>query len=67
MVEVKKGAEKKEKKSSKCTKYETKGDRLERKSNFCPKCGAGIFMAEHKDRYCCGKCGFTQWKQEEKT
>jgi ubiquitin-small subunit ribosomal protein S27Ae len=27
----------------------------------CPKemCGAGIFMATHKDRYHCGKCGYT--------
>ena len=27
----------------------------------CPKeeCGAGCFMATHKDRYHCGKCGLT--------
>ena len=62
MAEAKKGAEKKEKKSSKSSMYETKGEKLERKNNFCPKCGAGIFMAEHKDRQNCGKCGFTQWK-----
>ena len=23
----------------------------------CPKCGAGVFMATHFDRYACGKCG----------
>ena len=23
----------------------------------CPKCGAGVFMATHFDRYSCGKCG----------
>ena len=28
----------------------------------CPKCGAGIFLAEHKDRFHCGKCGLTEFK-----
>ena len=30
----------------------------------CPnqKCGIGIFMAEHQDRYYCGKCGLTYHK-----
>lgn len=26
---------------------------------FCPKCGPGIFLAKHKDRQTCGKCGYT--------
>jgi small subunit ribosomal protein S27Ae len=29
----------------------------------CPRCGAGVFMAEHKDRSTCGKCGYTEFKQ----
>ncbi len=29
----------------------------------CPKCGAGIFMAEHKDRHHCGKCSYTEFKK----
>jgi len=29
----------------------------------CPKCGAGVFLAEHKDRFACGKCGYTEFKQ----
>ncbi|MBU0635606.1 30S ribosomal protein S27ae [Candidatus Micrarchaeota archaeon] len=41
--------------------------KLERKSASCPKCGAGIFMAKHKDRQTCGACGFTQWKKKEVT
>jgi small subunit ribosomal protein S27Ae len=28
----------------------------------CPKCGAGIFLAEHKNRFHCGKCGLTEFK-----
>lgn len=29
-------------------------------SKFCVKCGAR--MADHKDRFACGKCGYTEWK-----
>ncbi|MGB9732636.1 MAG: 30S ribosomal protein S27ae [Candidatus Micrarchaeia archaeon] len=31
---------------------------------FCPKCGSR--MAEHEDRYTCGKCGYTEWKRSSK-
>ena len=27
----------------------------------CPRCGKGVFMAVHKDRSTCGKCGFTEF------
>jgi small subunit ribosomal protein S27Ae len=43
--------------------YETKDDKLERTHQFCPRCGEGIFMAEHKDRLACGACGYTVWKE----
>ncbi len=29
-------------------------------AKFCSKCGAR--MADHKDRYACGKCGYTELK-----
>ena len=29
-----------------------------------PDCGAGIFMAEHKDRQTCGKCSLTYVSQK---
>jgi len=29
---------------------------------FCPKCGAGVRLAEHKDRRSCGKCGYFERK-----
>jgi small subunit ribosomal protein S27Ae len=32
---------------------------------FCPKCGSR--MGDHKDRYACGLCGYTEWKGKEKT
>lgn len=30
---------------------------------FCPKCGPGYRLAEHKDRRTCGKCAFTEMKK----
>jgi small subunit ribosomal protein S27Ae len=30
----------------------------------CPKCGKGIFLGEHKDRYHCGKCGYVEYKNK---
>ena len=31
------------------------------KNRTCPKCGAGVFMAAHKDRATCGRCGYTEF------
>lgn len=40
--------------------YSIEGDKLVRKNKTCPKCGPGVFMAQHKDRMSCGKCGYTE-------
>lgn len=48
----------------KAEKYEITGNTIKKKNKFCPKCGSGVFMAEHKDRHCCGKCAYTEWKQK---
>ncbi len=29
---------------------------------YCPKCGPGVWLAEHKDRRSCGKCGYYEKK-----
>jgi ubiquitin-small subunit ribosomal protein S27Ae len=42
--------------------YEMSGSGLKRKNKYCPKCGTGFFMANHKDRWTCGKCGYTEKK-----
>lgn len=42
------------------TLYEVKGDKLERKTRFCPKCGPGVFLGKHKDRKTCGRCGYSE-------
>ena len=31
----------------------------------CPKCGSGVFLAEHKDRVACGKCHYTEFRKQE--
>jgi small subunit ribosomal protein S27Ae len=31
------------------------------KNKSCPKCGKGVFMAQHKDRVTCGRCGYTEF------
>ncbi|MCD6477278.1 MAG: 30S ribosomal protein S27ae [Candidatus Aenigmarchaeota archaeon] len=31
-----------------------------KKPRSCPRCGPGFFMAKHKDRYTCGKCGYSE-------
>ena len=28
----------------------------------CPKCGSCVFLAEHKNRFSCGNCGYTEFK-----
>ncbi|MBW2992081.1 30S ribosomal protein S27ae [Candidatus Woesearchaeota archaeon] len=53
--------------SAKYKLYKVSGNKLE-KSKFCPKCGAGVFLARHNNRETCGKCGYTEMisKKEEK-
>jgi len=56
-------AEEKEKKTQKkWEKYEIEGDTVKRKNKTCPKCGPGVFLAEHKDRFACGSCGYMEKK-----
>ncbi|MBW2964959.1 30S ribosomal protein S27ae [Candidatus Woesearchaeota archaeon] len=56
---------KKKASSKKYKMYEVAGGALKRKSNFCPKCGTGVFLAQHKDRVTCGKCSYTEFKKKE--
>ncbi len=44
--------------------YEKSGEGLTKKNKECPKCGAGVFMANHKDRWTCGKCHYTEFKKK---
>ncbi|OPY28533.1 MAG: 30S ribosomal protein S27ae [Methanocella sp. PtaU1.Bin125] len=44
--------------------YEVSKDgKAVRKGQTCPRCGDGVFLASHKDRTSCGKCGYTEYKK----
>jgi small subunit ribosomal protein S27Ae len=59
---AKKGGPAKKETTSKKDHYAVNGGKLERKGRNCPKCGPGVFLAEHKDRNTCGKCGYTEFR-----
>ncbi len=59
---VKAKGKKKHKPSISSKKYEFYVDNKKTKRE-CPKCGPGVFMAEHKDRFHCGKCGYCEFKK----
>jgi small subunit ribosomal protein S27Ae len=44
-------------------KYEM-GDKLVRNGKFCPRCGEGYYLAEHKNRLTCGRCGYSEIKTQ---
>jgi ubiquitin-small subunit ribosomal protein S27Ae len=47
--------------------YRVQGDKAIRSKRDCPRCGRGVFMAEHNNRYTCGKCGFTEFLHKEQS
>lgn len=44
--------------------YEVKDGSLSRKRKHCPRCGPGSFLAEHKQRMYCGRCGYTEFEKK---
>ena len=46
--------------------YSIEGDKLIRNHRACPKCGPSFFLADHYDRWSCGKCGYTVFKRKGK-
>ena len=74
MAKKKGGAKPKDKKTTEKVKkpgskrwglYEVSGDSITRKRKSCPKCGAGSFMAQHKDRIVCGSCSYMESTKKE--
>jgi len=43
--------------------YKIEGNELKRLRPSCERCGTGYFMADHADRFTCGHCGLTRYKQ----
>lgn len=50
--------------SLKSRMYEVKEGKVSRKGQSCPRCGDGVFLANHADRLSCGKCGYTEYKKK---
>lgn len=46
--------------------YEIKDGQIDRLKQSCPRCGDGVFLADHEDRRSCGKCGYTEFKRKKK-
>jgi ubiquitin-small subunit ribosomal protein S27Ae len=42
----------------------SKDGKIERKKKHCPKCGPGVFLANHEDRLACGRCGYTEFNKK---
>ncbi len=57
-----KGKQSNKQPSKKYAKYKLQGDKLA-KGKSCPKCGEGVFLAEHKDRSTCGRCKYTEFRR----
>lgn len=64
----KRAVDRKGKKQKESTISTKKGDKFiikdgtATRKKTCLKCGPGVFMGEHRDRYHCGKCGYTERK-----
>ncbi|PIN84674.1 MAG: 30S ribosomal protein S27ae [Candidatus Diapherotrites archaeon CG11_big_fil_rev_8_21_14_0_20_37_9] len=43
--------------------YKVEGDKAIKERKVCPKCGPGVFMAQHEKRMHCGNCGYTEFKK----
>lgn len=43
--------------------YKIDGGKASRLRSSCTRCGKGVYMAVHKDRRTCGKCGLTEFVQ----
>jgi small subunit ribosomal protein S27Ae len=46
--------------------YNIEEDKLVRTHRSCPKCGPSYYLADHYDRWSCGKCGYTVFKRKGK-
>lgn len=52
---------KNKKPSEKWKKYSMIDKKVTRKKT-CPKCGPAVFMADHKNRFYCGTCHYSEMK-----
>lgn len=57
-------APKKKKRSGIASYYQIEGNGVKRLRPSCERCGPGYFMADHGDRFTCGHCGLTRYKEQ---
>ncbi len=43
--------------------FKVEGAKVTTAKKYCPRCGPGFMMADHKDRTTCGKCGYTEFRK----
>ncbi|MBR9689309.1 MAG: 30S ribosomal protein S27ae [Candidatus Altiarchaeota archaeon] len=41
--------------------FKIEGDKITRERKSCPKCGSGVFLANHGNRLHCGRCRYTEF------
>ncbi len=46
--------------SKKYSHYTIEDGKIKR-DKTCPRCGVGVFLADHKTRLYCGKCKYTEF------
>ena len=46
--------------------FKIKEGKIELLRKYCPRCGDGVIFSEHKDRFHCGLCHYTEFKKTEK-
>jgi small subunit ribosomal protein S27Ae len=44
--------------------YDVSGGEVKRNRNPCPRCGPGNWLAVHRGRVYCGKCGYTEFEKK---
>jgi len=62
LIEPAEKEEKKERKPKPVKKKKESKPRPYKKLRNCPKCGPGVRLAEHANRYACGRCGYMEKK-----
>ncbi|HOX35657.1 MAG TPA: 30S ribosomal protein S27ae [Methanoregulaceae archaeon] len=51
------------KKAGRGAYFKVESGKVTTPKKYCPRCGPGVMMADHKDRTACGKCGYTEFKK----
>jgi len=46
-------------------KKEKKSVKAYKAGRYCPKCGPGVRLAEHANRFSCGKCRYAEMKPKQ--